>query len=308
MPRTGTSRKLRLPAPVPPPPAGHQDYDVLKVIVDALLGAAGGEGNLKKIMADIARDNIDRVIQTPKTGRRLYTDLQNSEKTYIGTAVEIDLRSALSLGRGENMDLEIAGHDVDVKFSQGKGWMIPPEAVGKACVLVTASDIINRYSLGVIVAREEYLNKGKNRDGKRTINAKQRVNIWWLIQNEEYPRNFWLDVPREVVERISKGKSGNDRATIFLREVLDRPFNRKIVADVGEDQEDFMRRFRGDAGAKNGTRDTLLKEGILAVHGHRKKPRALMKKFGIELRHDQFVSHRLKPEEYEAARAAGYKV
>jgi hypothetical protein len=287
---TGSSRRLRLPAPAPPPAPDHEDYAVLKAIVDALLAAAKGESHMRKVMAEIVRDNIDRVIQTPKTGRRLYTDLQNSEKTYIGTAVEIDLRSRLGLTRGEDMDLEIEGHDVDVKFSQGKGWMIPPEAVGKPCILVTANDITSRYSIGVIVARQQYLNPGLNRDSKKTIAAHHRKNIWWLIQNESYPPNFWLSVDPDIIKKISEGTSGNQRMMTLFRELPDRPISRKVIEDVAT-QLDPTRRVRADR--KRGTRNALEKEGMLVLSGTKRDQRALVRELGLpDIVRTEYMSHR----------------
>jgi hypothetical protein len=40
---------------------------------------------------DVLMGVVESVIKSPKTGRRFYKHLQNSEKTYIGTCVEIDL-------------------------------------------------------------------------------------------------------------------------------------------------------------------------------------------------------------------------
>jgi hypothetical protein len=257
--------------------------------VDALFVAAGGEAKLTEIMARIVRDNIDRVIQTPKTGRRLYTDLQNSEKTYIGTAVEIDLRSTLGLARGEDMDLEIAGYDVDVKFSQGKGWMIPPEAVEKPCILVTASDITSLYSLGVIIAHEEYLNKGMNRDAKKTIKAKERANIWWLIQNAMYPKNFWLTVEPAVPDELAKVRKGNQRMMMLFRLVQDRVITRKVIEDVAQ-QLDPTRRVRADK--NRGTRNALETDGILVLSGSKPEHRALAQELGgPKIVKTEYLSH-----------------
>lgn len=288
--------------------AQHADYPILKAISDGLSDAAGGMPKLGTMIGEIVRDSIDRVVQTPKTNRLFYDDLEPTEKTYIGTCVEIDLRSNLKLPKGPHMDLLVVGHDTDVKFSRlFGGWMIPEEAYGKACILIAADDSMSRFYAGLVIAKVEYLRTGKNKDKKLGLTAAARSNILWLFQNELYPRNFWLDVQRDTVDRISNGASGNERMTTFVREILGRPFSRKIVEDVGA-QDDFMRRIRADSSAKNGTRDVLLKEGIVVVHGHKLATREMMKKFGIDLRHDMFISHRLKPEEYEIARQAGYKV
>lgn len=273
-------------------PPGHRDYAILQPITGALLNAAGGQAKLEALVAGIVRNCIDRVIQTPKTGRRLYTDLQNSEKTYIGTAVEIDLRSALGLSRGAEMDLEIAGHDVDVKFSQGKGWMIPPEAFGKPCILISASDLTNRYSLGVVVAREQYLNPGQNRDAKKTIRAEHRANIWWLIQSASYPPNFWRSVPKEITLKISEGPSGNQRVITLFRELRDRPISRKVIEDVAT-QLDPTRRVRSDK--EGGTRDILRKEGILVLSGSKPEQRKLAEELALPpIAKTEYLSHRFE--------------
>ena len=74
------------------------------------------------------RDCIDDVIMTAKTGRRSYEELEKTEKTYIGTRVEIELRALLRLRKGR-LDTVILGHDVDIKHTMGSNWMIPTEAV-----------------------------------------------------------------------------------------------------------------------------------------------------------------------------------
>ena len=153
---TGTSAQA-LPSLDPRIAPDHGDYPVLAAIVEVLLTAAEGSANLQRIVGGIIRDCIDRVIQTPKTARLLYSDLQNSEKTYIGTAVEIDLRSSLALKRGTGLDLSIAGYDVDVKFSQAYGWALPPEVVDKPCILLSGNDKRALFSMGVMVMTESLL-------------------------------------------------------------------------------------------------------------------------------------------------------
>jgi hypothetical protein len=306
--KTGTRAALARSEIAPPLDLHHPDYQTLSEIADGLCEAAGGSANLGTMIGEIIRTSIDRVVQTPKTSRLFYDHLEPTEKTYIGTCVEIELRSQLRLPKGPHMDLLVAGHDTDVKFSRlFGGWMIPEEAYGKACILISADDATSRFSAGIIVAKNEYLRHGKNKDKKLGVAAAARSNILWLFRDEPYPRNFWLDVATGTIARIASARSGNERMATFVREVLDRPFSRKIVEDVGA-QDDFMRRIRADNGSRNGTRDVLLSEGIVVVHGHRKATRALLKKFGFELPKDMFMSHALKPDEYAIARSAGYKV
>jgi len=289
---------------VPITPA-HPDYAELRQIADALIAAGGGAARLEALVGDLLRDCIDGVIKTPKTGRRFHHELQNSEKTYIGTCVEIDLRSKLELPRGTVLDLSVAGREVDVKFSQSTSWMIPPEASGRACILISANETTSRCSFGVFIAKPEYLS-APNRDQKRGITANGRQNVLWLVQDQPYPENFWQTVSAEIARRISAGASGNERMMTLFREVTDRPISRKVVEGVAE-QRDFMRRVRADG--DRGTRNVLAREGILLLSGTWQRDRDLITQLGLPpISRDEFMSHRLGPPEVPAARAAGFQV
>jgi hypothetical protein len=308
--RTGTRALAARSKIAPRLDAAHPDYSILSAIETALLTAAGGANALKTLLGGIIRDSIDRVIQTPKTGRRFYDDLEPTEKTYIGTCVEIELRSGLSLRRGPSMDLLVAGHDTDVKFSRlFGGWMIPEEAYGKACILISANDEISRFYMGLLVAHVEYLRIGKNKDKKLGLKAAERNNILWLFQDEPYTENFWLSVDPGIIKRISDGTSGNARMITFLSEVLDKPFSRKIVADVGA-QDDFMRRIRADTSNNKGTREAILRNHILLLHGFWKDERELIQKLGIgPVGTNQYVAHKLRnAAEIALAKQYGYDV
>ena len=283
----------------------HQDYHVLNAVATDLLASAAGYQKLKTVLGQVLRDVIDSIIKTAKTGRRFYSDLQNSEKTYVGTAVEIELRAALGLPRGTLLDLNVNGREVDVKFSGSRSWMIPPEAVDHPCVLISANDVTARVSLGVIVARMEYLG-ALNRDQKRGILAAGRKSVMWLFEDEPYPSNFWQSVTPRTADLIADGKSGNERVSTLFREVTDRAVPRKVVEDVAT-QKDFMRRVRADSG--RGTRNVLASQGILLLSGARSKDRQMISTLGLSpLKRDQFMSHRLTAVERVAARAAGYEV
>lgn len=80
--------------------AGHPDFLLLSAIAADLEARAGGAGRIVQEVPELLREVIDDVIQTPTTGRRSYDELEKTEKTYIGTRVEIMLRALLSLPRG----------------------------------------------------------------------------------------------------------------------------------------------------------------------------------------------------------------
>lgn len=255
-------------------------------IVADLEQRAGGAGKLAENVPALLREVIDDVIQTPRTGRRSYEELEKTEKTYIGTRVEIMLRALLSLPRGR-LDAVVAGHDTDIKHTMGGNWMIPGEAIGHPCILVAADEIRARCYLGLIVARPEYLTTGTNRDAKKTVSAAGFAHIRWIFADHPYPPNFWRTIPAASVERIVSGRTGNDRVMALFREVQDVPISRDTVEGVAR-QKDFMRRIRADGG--QGTRDRLAAEGILLLSGKYDGPQ--IRALGLPM--GDFIAHRLK--------------
>ncbi len=242
---------------------GHPDHMLLSAIAGDIIARAGGAATLADAIGALLRTCVDDVIMTPKTGRRSYDELEKTEKTYIGTRVEIELRALLSLPKGR-LDTVILGHDVDIKHTMGGNWMIPTEAVGHPCILVAADEARAICHLGLIVAHRDYLTDGQNKDAKRTVSAAGFTNILWLLAQQPYTRNFWQTVPPDAVARIFAAGSGNRRMAALFREVQGRPIGRDVVEAVAQ-QRDFMRRIRADGGS--GTRDQLAREGVLLLSG-----------------------------------------
>jgi hypothetical protein len=277
---------------------GHPDFNVLTEILDELNSLAGGVGKLAEQVPELLREVIDDVIQTPRTGRRSYDELEKTEKTYIGTRVEIMLRALLTLPRGR-LDTVVAGHDTDIKHAMANNWMIPGEALGHACILVAADEERARCNLGLFVARPEYLTSGANRDAKKSISSVGFANILWIFADQPYPPNFWRTISAASVDRIVAGRTGNARMMALFREVQGIPISRDTVAGVAR-QKDFMRRIRADGG--DGTRDLLAQEGILLLNGKYDGP--LIGALGLPK--GDFVSYAPKTKkELMLARAAG---
>ncbi|OIQ37136.1 MAG: hypothetical protein BM558_13165 [Roseobacter sp. MedPE-SW] len=242
---------------------GHPDFDDLTALATEITARAGGALALEERFPAMLRTCIDDVIMTPKTGRRAYEELEKTEKTYIGTRVEIELRALLRLPRGR-LDTEILGRDMDIKNTMGSNWMIPTEALGQSCLLVAADEARARCYLGLIIAHPDYLTKGKNKDGKASISAAGFANILWLICDQAYPANFWRRQPPDTVAEIFAQPTGNARMACLFRRIQNQPIARDVVEAVAQ-QKDFMRRIRADKG--RGTRDLLEKEGILLLSG-----------------------------------------
>ena len=285
---------------------GHPDYRRLDPICHDILQRAGGIDALRAEFPGLLRECIDAVIETPKTGRRSYEELEKTEKTYIGTRVEIMLRAKLNLPRGR-LDARIGDEDVDIKHTMGNNWMIPTEAVGHICILVAADETKSKCYLGLFVAKSEYLTEGANKDSKKSLSARGFSHILWILNGAVYPPNFWQTLPPKTVEEIFAGKSGNDRVVSLFRSVQKIAISRDLIDAVAR-QKDFTRRIRSDG--RRGTRDRLAEEGIVLLCGTFNDQRELIRRFGLKINDpSDYVSYRLTTDdERAAARKAGFKV
>lgn len=252
----------KIPASIVVP--GHPDYKFLTSISDEIYRKAGGRAAFASEIPLMLRECIDALINTPRTGRRDFNDLEKVEKTFIGTHVEIVVRRYLRLEKGL-LDTVILGHDVDIKFTTGENWTIPPEAYGHPCLLIAADEKRSLCYVGLIVIRPEVMHGGiGNRDAKRGINSAGFTHILWLLCQHPYPPNFWRTVSSTAIERITSASSGNERVQALFEEVQGRPISRDVI-DATARQKDFTRRTRADKG--RGSRDQLLKNGILLLSG-----------------------------------------
>jgi hypothetical protein len=245
------------------------------------------------------RAAMDEVIDTPRTGRFVMSQLEKTEKTYIGTKVEILVRDFLEFPKGL-LDLEINGVDVDVKNTVTGGWMIPTEAVGKPCILLKEDETNALCSFGVIVCNPPYLTTGANKDGKVSISAIGRQHIHWILKDYPYPANFWEAVPDGVRRSIVTPNGGTQRLYRLFHAFLGRPINRRTAEAIAR-QKDFMKRLRGNGGV----RDLLEPEGIVLMSGT--YDRDLAAAFGIyDFAEDEFVACPVKTgDQLRAVRATG---
>lgn len=239
----------------------HPDYPVVKRIESALISQAKGFNRLKAELPTLIRQAIDEVIDAPRTGRVHASELEKTEKTYIGTKVEILVRNFFRLPKGI-LDLRIDGMDVDVKNTLGNTWMIPREAVEKPCILVASDEERHTCYFGIFVAHLANLTTGLNQDQKRSVSSAGFANIHWLLANEPYPPSFWAIVGEHKTHNIMRGRTGNERIESLFREIQKYAIHRDIVQAVAQ-QKDYMKRLRKNGGA----RDTLAHEGIAVLSG-----------------------------------------
>jgi hypothetical protein len=215
----------------------------------------------------------------------------------MGTLVEINLHRAFEFDDGVSMDYEIAGVDVDCKYSQTLGgWEFPPEAYDARhlCLVVWASDELSRFSVGLIRATSDVLG-APNRDMKRKLVGNGIEAVRWLFQDTPLPENLLLHLDEDVRAQIfaagSLWNSGQRRVDMLFRLVQRRLVNRASV-EAAAQQKDPMKRAR-DARR----RDRLGGEGILVL-GHQEHDPDVARDLGLPVPHKgQFVSARVTPAE-----------
>jgi hypothetical protein len=215
---------------------------------------------------------LDEVIDGGRTSRWSVESLEKTEKTYIGTKIEILLKYEMKMIDGNVLDTLIAGHEVDIKCTVLNNWMIPREAVGQLCLLLRIDDVHNVFQVGLIRATDLVLTTAGNRDGKRSISSQGRGHIRWLVENGSLPANFLSTITDETRRQIMRHRSGQSRVNELFRLVQGRIINRNALETVAQ-QLDPMKRMR-DA------RAPLLKEGILVL-GHQDEDPGTARRYGL---------------------------
>jgi Restriction endonuclease NaeI len=279
----------------------HQDYDDLSALETDLLSAVGGKALFEEKLRSFFRSAIDEVIDTARTGRFFFKDLEKTEKTYLGTKFEILLRDWLHVPRGVMLDLLIGEREVDVKSTTGggSGWMIPPEALDQFCILLRVNESLAKCAVGIARARPAYMRSGENRDQKTSFSAAGTRNIWWLVSDFAYTPNFWSCIDDDLRHQIMKSGKGTKRLAMLFEHCIGMPVSRVQVAAIAA-QDDFMKRLRRNGGA----RDILGPKGIAILYSE--TDRDLMLSLGLSFGYREFLSHRPRNEEESTMmRAAG---
>jgi hypothetical protein len=272
---------------LPGAPRAESDSE-LEHVVD-VLRKADPDGQK---MARAVRRTFDMLLDGQHTKRFRWDQLHKTEKTHAGTLVEINLQREFGFADGLSMDYSIDGIDVDCKYSQSFGkWMIPPEAMGHICLGLWANDQAGLWSAGLFRVTRDILTAGDNRDSKRTMTAEARDSaIRWLHRDAQLPENVLLRLPQEVIDKIFGHQYGTQRVNELFRLAQRRLISRTAVATVAN-QEDYMKRVRGNGGA----RTSLRREGIV-IFGQYLAHTSLAVQLGLPAPGaGEFVSVRLAP-------------
>lgn len=224
-----------------------------------------GHADLEHRFSSVFRQSLDEVLDGQRTGRYDVDTLEKTEKTYLGTKVEIVCRAAFNLSRGDNMDYRVCGHDVDAKFSLEAKWMIPREAMGHLCLLMAANDHSSTFQVGLVRISEEILTRGGNQDGKRSISLSGRSRIKWLYRKGRLQKNLLLGLDPAIRAALDRVPVGQNRVDQLFRCVHGRIVDRNAVVTVAK-QLDAPKRVR-DA------RRRLAAEGVIILGHQKESPR-----------------------------------
>ncbi|MFJ4988155.1 NaeI family type II restriction endonuclease [Streptomyces sp. NPDC088732] len=222
------------------------------------------------------RDSLDELLDGQRTGRWAYQHLTKTEKTYLGTAVEVNLTKEFAIDNGTDLDWSIAGLDIDCKFSKDLGgWEIPMEMylctdhgerggrANHAAVVTWMNDDTSQWAAGMVRITDERLRWKKdrdangdrvrayNRDNKRKLSDGAKSEVYWLWGGlqRDLPTNLLRHLDPKARERIltaslpRRRTSGQQRVNQLFREVQDRLVGRQTVLTVGQ-QDDAPKRAR----------------------------------------------------------------
>lgn len=244
----------------------------------------------------VLRDSLDELLDGQRTGRWCYQHLSKTEKTYLGTAVEVNLTKEFAVPNGLDLDWHVVGADLDCKFSKDLGgWEIPMEMYrcdahgdrsGKedyAALLTWMNDDTSEWAAGLVRTTDASLRwrggsggleRAYNRDNKRRLADETAQQIQWLwggVQND-LPSNLLLQLTSKARAKILTGGSGQQRINQLFRLLPGRLLGRRTILTVAQ-QDDAPKRAR-DA------RIHLRHEGI-AVLGHQGSHPQLARALGL---------------------------
>ncbi|RRD45423.1 restriction endonuclease [Buchananella hordeovulneris] len=241
------------------------DAELHAVAAAVLLGDPTGSRT-----AQVLRETFDQLYNGQHTGRWRLEQLYKTEKTHFGTLVEINMQRAFQFTDGQTLDFQIAGVEVDCKFSHTGGWMLPQECFEHLVLVLQADDATARWSMGLVRVTAAHRRAGANRDQKTSLNRQGRAHIHWLFRDAQFPANALLQLPSATVDAIMALPSGQARVNALLRAAVNLPLTGAVIATVAQ-QKDYMKRLRDNGGA----RESLRPEGYLILGGDREEQRQL---------------------------------
>lgn len=225
--------------------ATAEKQGAVESLVESRLRKLAGRDPVGKFGRAI-RQAIDEVLDGPRTGRCSLSELAKTEKTYVGTKIEIVVRTALELEKGPILDLDIEGHPVDIKWGMNSVWQIPQEAINQICLCIGGLEDLSRFQVGLIRCTEDRLNRGENRDRKRTLSASGKAEMRYLVPSSPLPVNFVEQMNHKLRITVMGEPTIQARVTKLFSLLPYTPIPRNAVATIARTTGDPMRRVRAD--------------------------------------------------------------
>jgi hypothetical protein len=209
----------------------------------------------------VLRDALDELLDGERTGRWAYDQLGKTEKTHLGSIIEIKLSREFEIPAGDTIDWKIGSDEVDCKFSrQFGGWEIPIEMylpepaaplgtragqANHAALVVWMNDDREQWAAGLVRIKNSILRTSNNRDRKRKIRPERMDQVHWLWggRQDDLPRNLFLAMTTEQRRRVFAPGSGQRRVNEMFRILEGSLVPRAVVSTAGI-QEDPMKRAR----------------------------------------------------------------
>ncbi|MEV6301576.1 NaeI family type II restriction endonuclease [Actinoplanes sp. NPDC051861] len=239
-------------------------------------------------LAAVLRRSLDQLYDGRNTGRFDWRQLGKTEKTHLGTLVEIELHREFGLADGQRSDFALNGIEFDLKFSvRDGGWMIA-RGDPRLLLLVTGNDTESNVSAALVRVRDGLLHDRGNRDGSASLSAEGRAALRWLHRRVPMTENLLAHLTAGDRAAILDLRPGQRRVTEFFRQVLERPVSRAVVETLAM-QENAAKRVRY-------ARDLLRREGIVILGGRNGAHRGIAAELGLTLdRSDSWMSVRVVP-------------
>lgn len=150
----------------------------MELIIESLQSIPDFERRVKQVF----NYTRDFVLDRDVTHRTEISQLSKAEKTMLGIKFEEMFKLEFCLPRGNKLDCQINGREVDIKFTCRNNWMIPPKCFNEICLLAKMDDSV--FSLGFIHATQDSLTRSANWDRKKQICLSGKGNIHWLVRDQ----------------------------------------------------------------------------------------------------------------------------
>ena len=209
----------------------------------------------------VLRDALDELLDGGRTGRWAYDQLGKTEKTHLGSIIEIKLSREFQIPEGDTIDWKIGSDELDCKFSRDFGaWEIPiemylpaPDAepgskagiANHAALLVWMNDDNEQWAAGLVRVDHTLLRVSRNRDRKRKIETSRLDRVHWLWggRHDDLPRNLFLTMTADQRRQVFEPRSGQQRVNQLLH-ILEGSLVPRAVIATAAIQDDPMKRAR----------------------------------------------------------------